>query len=128
MKKLREHIIFRVFWGMLALHIFNIGIDAPDLFFQQKENLAFNDIESIVELVLEDILDIDNALSEYDDSDESDQMKFEKKVDFYFEFPTITVSLKLIPFDKKRGSHLYSPFLTRHSLGELFQPPERVVV
>lgn len=128
MKKLREHIIFRVFWSMLALHILNIGIDAPDLFFQQKENLAFNDIESIVELVLEDYLDIDNAIAEHDDSDEGHQMKFEKKVDFYFEFPTITVSLKLIPFDPKRGLHLYAPFLTRHSLGELFQPPERVVV
>jgi len=128
MKKLREHIIFRVFWGMLALHILNIGIDAPDLFFQQKENLAFNDIESIVELVLEDYLDIDNAIAEHDDSDEGQQMKFEKKVDFYFEFSPLNVAPKLIPSSHKRELHRYAPFLTRQSLGEFFRPPERVVI
>lgn len=123
MKKLREYIIFRIFWGMLALHILNIGIDAPDLFFQQKENLAYNDIESIVELVLEDYLDIHNAIAEHDDSDDGHQFKFEKKIDFYFEAiffhylpPIPSADSMLIPYT--------CSWLSNRALDELFQPPE----
>lgn len=123
LKILREHIIFRVFWGMLALHILNIGIDAPDLFFQQKENLAYNDIESIVELVLEDYLDIDNAIAEHDDSDDDHQLKFEKKIDFYFE-PIVFHHLTPIPSSDSLRIPYTESWLSNRALDELFQPPE----
>ena len=70
MKFLREPIAFKIFWLAMALLIFNCSVDTPD---PQPENvpedLSYNDMESIVEIVLEQVLDIDNAIAEKDDPD-----------------------------------------------------------
>lgn len=55
----------------MALHILNFSIDAPDAQNNDaKENLSYNEIESIAEWVAEDILKIGNVFSETDDSDQ----------------------------------------------------------
>lgn len=70
MKLIREHIAFRVLWLVMALHIFNCSVDTPD---PQPDNvpedLTYNDMESVVEIVLEQVLDINNAIAEKDDTD-----------------------------------------------------------
>lgn len=70
MQSLKTHIIFRYFWVFMALHILNCSIDTPDA--QPDcipENLSINDIESISELILEDVFGIDNAIAERDEHD-----------------------------------------------------------
>jgi len=87
MKFLREHIAFKILWLAMALLIFNCSVDTPD---PQSENvpedLSYNDMESVVEIVLEEVLDIENAIAEHDDTDTGEGSGFEikKGVDFSY--------------------------------------------
>lgn len=55
------------------MHILNLSVDTkdaePDYI---AENLSFNDQETIVELVLEKVLGIENAIAEQDEPDPED--------------------------------------------------------
>jgi hypothetical protein len=57
----------------MAIHIFNLSVDtkdvAPDCI---AEDLSINDQETVVEIVLEKVLGIDNAIAEQDEPDEED--------------------------------------------------------
>jgi len=67
---IREHIALRFIWALMAIHILNCSIDAPDSFSDEvTEDLTLNDIESISELVLENILGLDNLIKEHDEQD-----------------------------------------------------------
>ena len=87
MKFIREHIIFRCLWFVLALHIFNCSVDTPD---PQSDNvpedLTYNDMESVVEIVLEQVLDINNAIAEKDDTDTDGDngLNLKKELDFSY--------------------------------------------
>ncbi|MBI2269928.1 MAG: hypothetical protein HYU69_06155 [Bacteroidetes bacterium] len=79
----------------MALHIFNLSIDAPDAAPDSiPEDLSVNDIESITELILEDVLLIVNAIPESDDQDNDNGCEFEKKVDFF------SHKIEIIPQDQ----------------------------
>lgn len=61
----------RLFCILMALHIFNISVDTPDADPDSKpEDLSYNDMESVVEIILEKCLDYDNAIAEHDEADE----------------------------------------------------------
>jgi len=67
---LRERTLLRLFWLVIALHVLNVGIDAPDARTDATpEDLTYNEMECLVEIVLEQILLIDNAISEHDEDD-----------------------------------------------------------
>lgn len=67
---LRRHRFLRLFWGLMAAYLLNISVDVPDATQpHMPENLAFNDIESVAEFFLEEILCIENAVPEHDDPD-----------------------------------------------------------
>ena len=65
----RKHTGSRIFWGLIALYMLNICVDSPDLFPNQPENLNINDQESVIELVVEQVLDLGDVIPEYDDND-----------------------------------------------------------
>ena len=65
----RKHTGIRIFWGLIALYMLNICVDSPDLFPNQPENLNINDQESVIELVIEQVLDLGDVIPEYDDND-----------------------------------------------------------
>ena len=65
----RKHTGIRIFWGLIALYMLNICVDSPDLFPNQPENLNINDQESVIELVVEQVLDLGDVIPEYDDND-----------------------------------------------------------
>lgn len=70
MDKLRNTYAFRIFWLLLAVQFLNLSVDSVDLFQSSRfEDLSINDQESILEIVLEKILGIENAVVEYDESD-----------------------------------------------------------
>jgi hypothetical protein len=99
MQAFKQHIFFRIIWLFMAIHIFNLSVDTrdarPDCV---AEDLTFNDLESVAEILLEKVLDIDNALSEHDENDSEDggsvdfkkevlicnKIKFENKVFFKY--------------------------------------------
>ncbi len=71
MNWIRQNIVLRLVWGALAFQVFNVSIDAPDAKPDYiAEDLTVNDIETVVELVLEKVLDIENAIPEQDEPDE----------------------------------------------------------
>lgn len=58
---------------LLALHLLNFSIDSKDAHPDYiAEDLAYNDIESILEFTFEILLGFDNAFFEYDEEDEED--------------------------------------------------------
>jgi hypothetical protein len=106
MQAVRQLIFFRLIWLFMAIHIFNLSVDTrdakPDYV---PEDLSFNDLESVAEIVLEQLLNINNALAEHDESDTEDGGSIELKKE-------ILVSLKFrfdyIPFFKYNIRLLYS--------------------
>jgi hypothetical protein len=86
MKFIREHIGFKLLWLVMALHILNCSVDSPDPQPESvPEDLSYNDMESIVEIILEQGLDIQNAIPEHEDQDTDDNGSFsiKKGVDFF---------------------------------------------
>jgi len=51
------HIGLRALWVLMALHILNFSIDNPHTLFEHnKVDNDFEEVDSVVELVLEDVL------------------------------------------------------------------------
>lgn len=80
MGTIRNSIFLKFSWIFLALLMFNNSIDAPDFYGDEiAEDLSYNDIESITELVLEVFIGIENAVPEHDEDDSEDGSNFSKK-------------------------------------------------
>ena len=110
----------------LALVILNFSIDAPDAYSDTvAEDLSFNDIESITEFVLEDVIGIYNAIPEHDENDYEDEGGGCKKYDFSFNQKVIYVCasiyliIKYKPYFDQKESNPQSPFLKG-----LIKPPQ----
>ncbi len=70
MSQLRKIGLFRFLCVALAIYMLNISIDPRDITTAwQQEDLLINEIESIVELVAEEMLDFDDAIPEHEDPD-----------------------------------------------------------
>lgn len=127
MQTIRQNILLRYLWIGLALFILNVSIDAPDAFGDEvAEDLSFNDIESISELILEDFLGIYNACPEHDENDLEDEGGFCKKFDFKFnQNIQLTLDTKVVIINEERTFIVYrtsrqlSPFLKG-----LIKPPQ----
>ena len=66
MKYIKNHIGNKVLCLLMALHILNFSIDNPHTLFEHNKVQAnFNEVDSVVELVLEDVLLIENAIPEH---------------------------------------------------------------
>lgn len=92
----RNHIIFRFFSFLLAAHILNCSIDTEDRKPNNvPEDLSFNDMESIVEIVLEKILCIENAVAEYDEPGDENNIGFSAKklIDTFIPYFSANLSL-----------------------------------
>ena len=105
MKFFRNHIITRFFCILMALHIFNLSVDtkdtAPDYV---PEDLAVNDQESFVELVLEKWVGIENAITEHDEPDQEDGGALDfKKINL------IAQNFSHVNFATTEIDHVYSP-------------------
>jgi hypothetical protein len=69
----------------MALHILNFSVDTPDGKPDNiPEDLTYNDIESVAELVLEKVLNIENAIAEHDENDTEDGNSFDLKKEFVY--------------------------------------------
>lgn len=70
---MQNSIFIKILWGFMGLYLFNISVDTVDSSAEQiSENLSFNDQESIVEIVVEQMLGYENAIKEYDGHDNED--------------------------------------------------------
>lgn len=120
MKTFRHITFTRFIWLFVALNILNFSVDAPDgQPDYEEEDLAVNDMESIVEIVLEEIANIDNAIPEHDeqDTEQSSLSKVKKSFDFYdclskkITFPSIIIQTKFSSRNKSLWEQ-FSPEIT----------------
>lgn len=81
----RNHIVARALALFMAAYILNFSVDSPDAQpDHMAEDLSINDLESIAEIVLEEWMEIDDAIPEHDESDTNDgTMVFKKSIDFF---------------------------------------------
>lgn len=88
MQIIRENIVFRLLCLVLALHILNFSVDTPDFQPEQvPEDLTYNDMESIMEVVLEQVLEINNAIAEHEENDTDEGnggFSVKKSIDFSY--------------------------------------------
>lgn len=80
---------------LLAAYLLNISVDAPDVLSNKTEDLTFNDLESVIEIVVEKILDFENSIKELDDNDTEHQSPIKKnlQIDHYILQSNIPESL-----------------------------------
>ena len=85
MKRNAVHIGHRVLWMLMALHILNFSIDNPHTLTEHSRvDEDFEEVDSLVELVLEDVLLIENAIPEHHSkTPESHKMMFKKTTWFF---------------------------------------------
>ncbi len=101
MSQLRKIGFFRFLCVALAVYLLNISIDPRDITTTwQKEDLRINEIESIIELVAEEMLDYDDVIPEHEDPDgeKSAQITFIKLFSpsvFLFTFFELPNKIKL---------------------------------
>jgi hypothetical protein len=72
----------------MAVHIFNCSVDTPDAQPDYvPEDLSYNDMESVSEIVLEKVLEINNAVAEHEENDTDDGNGFDlkKEIVFYYQ-------------------------------------------
>jgi hypothetical protein len=89
MNFIRNSFIVKLLSFIFALHIFNISVDPPDANPEWvPEDLSINEMESITEIIFEQVLHVDNAFPEFDDHDNDDHgapMGVHHDMVFYFQ-------------------------------------------
>ena len=78
----------------MCIQMFNISVDAPDGHTDAlKEDLSINEMESVLEIILEQCLDIENAIPEYDEEDDNNSNSIGKYfIQFYFNGQSISIN------------------------------------
>jgi hypothetical protein len=129
MSKLRQHNIFRIVWMVMALHILNFSIDAPDAQDDAiTEDLSYNDIESFTEWFTEDVLNIKDAFEETDEQGDENSGFIKKVVDVkfhqvHFDEEIIPVLLSNIKNNSTKV-HYSEPFCATNYISIFSPPPE----
>lgn len=81
--QIRNSIFSKILWGLMGLYMLNISVDAVDSKPNNiPEDLSINDQESIIEIIVEQVLGYEDAIKEYDDNDSED---FNKKTNLKIE-------------------------------------------
>tara|TARA_B100001146_G_scaffold224706_1_gene243682 strand:+ start:2620 stop:3006 length:387 start_codon:yes stop_codon:yes gene_type:complete len=95
LSRLRNNGLVKFLWAIMGLYLLNISIDAADPHPNHiPENLSINDQESIVEIVVEQLLGFENAFEEYDDNDRDDhnsESNAQLKVKFFVQSTSKTL-------------------------------------
>lgn len=113
----------------MGIYLLNISVDSadpkPDFI---PENLSFNDQESILEIIIEQILGFENAIAEYDDHDtENHTKKSNIKIDLvvYFASPFQQVQATY-KYRKQRFAYL-KPYLNEGFI-QFDTPPPKILI
>lgn len=126
MQRIRQHILTRFLCGLVAAVVLNLSVDAPDLYDNVvPEDLSYNDIESVVEWVAEEVCAIENAIPEHDDNDQNSPLKLDKKFEFFYETQlAVAIPFAVEPFFEPQRNFTDPNFHPQTAHDELVQPPE----
>lgn len=112
----------------LVLVVLNLSIDPPDLLKNLdqdealEEDISINEMESISELVLEQVLDLDGAIPE---TDEEETENYLKKVEVFVAMMTFAPIHQTIWFLPKEDRFSFTlHFFTQFKQGIVSPPPK----
>jgi len=124
---IKNHIGNRVLCLLMALHILNFSIDNPHTLFEHNKVQAnFNEIDSVVELVLEDVLNIENAIPEHHTKTPiANKFNVKKVVWVFEEYQPLKFKKEQVAFNYKPAvaTAFYSHQIYNSPLLNLFSPP-----
>lgn len=126
MKYIKNHIGNRVLCLLMALHILNFSIDNPHTLFEHnKVDADFDEVDSVVELVLEDVLQIEDAIPEHHAKTPITYKLNAKKMIWLFEEYQAIQFKKTIAVNYKPAvtTTFYSTQIYNSPLLSLFSPP-----
>ncbi|RTY67590.1 hypothetical protein [Flavobacterium sp. LB2P53] len=127
-KQIRHTLLTRYFWGFMSLYLLNCFVDSPDAQPNHlPEDLTHNDLESIIEIVVEQILGFENAIPEYDDNDTNQD--FAAKSAFFIDFfvvPNSAISLYKKYLYLKKGKLAEQNSIPPTPYFEIHTPPPNI--
>lgn len=117
---------------LMALWVLNLSVDSPDDYMGAssygapfgEENLAVNDIESITELVVEQVLEYPDAIPEHDEADEESGLQ-KLLSDWYF-FPVFSLEF-IVETELLQKLAVFDPFLYAGFWPDIVPPPPKQV-
>lgn len=126
-KQIRHSFLTRYLWGFMSLYMLNCFVDSPDAQPNNfTEDLTYNDLESIIEIVVEKALGFENTIPEYDDNDtnQNSSVKSNFLIDFFI-LPVISFNInKNYVCFKKEKLVLQNPILLIPYFKIHIPPPE----
>jgi hypothetical protein len=127
LSQIRNSLFTKIFWGIIGLFLLNISVDTEDPNSEHiPEDLSINDQESIVEIVLEQILGYEDAFKEYDDHDTENHNKNSNiKINLFNSLTTDYIIKQLFIETKKQKFLDYNTLLT-NGFQKLDTPPPKV--
>ncbi|MEO1053080.1 MAG: hypothetical protein AAFX87_20770 [Bacteroidota bacterium] len=111
----------------MGLYLLNISVDTADPNPERiPEDLSFNDQESVVEIIVEQVLGYENAIKEYDDHDTEDHNRKKNVKIEVLVYQTVTneISHQYLTEKEKLYPH-YQASLT-NGFKEIDSPPPEV--
>lgn len=127
-KPIRHSLLTRYLWGFMSLYLLNCFVDSPDAQPHHfPEDLTYNDLESIIEIVVEKVLGFENAIPEYDDNDTNQD--FAGKSTFLIDFfvvPNTTISINKKYLNLKKGKLTEQNLILSTPYFEIHTPPPEV--
>jgi hypothetical protein len=125
--QIRNNAFTKILWGFMGLYLFNISVDTADPHPEHiPEDLSFNDQESVIEIIVEQLLGYENAIKEYDDHDLEDINK-QKNLHFdLLNYISFTESNSQIQKDGNKQYFYDYKFHLLNGFNEIDNPPPQV--
>lgn len=128
MKVFREHIIFRLAWLVMAMHVFNFSIDTTAVRFGDlAKETCYNKMENIVEVLLENLFQIENAIADFEkkENSEASELSFEKEIEFFQNNKNFNKNFSLKPSQVSYFNTHNKKHYPLHPI-EIIPPPPKV--
>ncbi|MFZ9687967.1 MAG: hypothetical protein ACO3AW_08355 [Chitinophagaceae bacterium] len=126
LSSIKNIFVFKFFWIITCIQILNISVDPPDGHTDSiAENLTVNEMESIVEIFLEKVLNIDNAIVEQDEPDDEAGNSISKtSIDlFLISFNSAQIK-KELHYSNRNNIHFSDSFYDQFTPENLTPPPQ----
>ena len=117
--------IQKVLWLFMACYFINSIVDAPNLNLYTSA-VYFNEQETIIELVVEKVMDFGDVIPETNDTDNQEQTSLKKlKLDVYFPTLKLVFLQPLYNFNTKTFCH--SDSFVENPFHSIFSPPPEMI-
>lgn len=126
--RLQNNKLLRFFWVLLTLFLLNTSIDmADDMPSNITEDLSFNEQESILEYVLEEMMGIEDAIPESEDNDPSQHTNIKKSTGFdQFIISAVITHREDYPVCRRKAYRPQEVFFIPGSYTKITTPPPEV--